>query len=72
MSKPADVLDFAADMSNLYVEAALSRHKPLYNSNEPSLSECKECDGEIPEARQKVLPGVTLCVACAEHKGGRR
>lgn len=30
----------------------------------PSLSHCEECDEPIPEARQKVLPGVRLCVQC--------
>lgn len=29
-----------------------------------SLSECEECGEPIPEARQKALPGVRLCVAC--------
>lgn len=29
-----------------------------------SLSYCQACDGEIPEARRKAIPGVRLCVAC--------
>lgn len=29
-----------------------------------SLSECEERGDPIPEARQKALPGVRLCVAC--------
>ena len=30
----------------------------------PSLSNCEECDAEIPEARREAIPGVRLCVKC--------
>ena len=30
----------------------------------PSLTNCAECDSEIPEARRNAFPGVRLCVAC--------
>jgi len=34
----------------------------------PSLSNCAECDAEIPDARRSAMPGVRLCVQCqAEH-----
>ncbi len=29
-----------------------------------SLTYCEECDCEIPELRQKAIPGVRLCVSC--------
>lgn len=29
-----------------------------------SLTHCEECDIEIPEARQKAIAGVRLCVNC--------
>ncbi len=29
-----------------------------------SLSECAECGDDIPEARQKAIPGVQLCIHC--------
>jgi phage/conjugal plasmid C-4 type zinc finger TraR family protein len=32
----------------------------------PSLTHCAECGTSIPEARQKAIPGVRLCVACQE------
>lgn len=32
----------------------------------PSLTHCAECGAEIPEARQKAIPGVRLCIACQE------
>ncbi|MBC7984387.1 MAG: DksA/TraR family C4-type zinc finger protein [Candidatus Obscuribacterales bacterium] len=34
----------------------------------PSLSHCAECNNEIPEARQKAIPGVRLCVSCQETR----
>lgn len=30
----------------------------------PSLTHCEECGIAIPEARQKAVPGVRLCVTC--------
>lgn len=29
-----------------------------------SLSECEQCEAAIPEARQRAVPGVRLCVGC--------
>ena len=29
-----------------------------------SQSHCLECEEEIPEARRKAVPGVSLCIAC--------
>lgn len=29
-----------------------------------SLSHCEECESAIPEARQRAVPGVRLCVTC--------
>jgi phage/conjugal plasmid C-4 type zinc finger TraR family protein len=31
-----------------------------------SLTQCKECGAEIPEARRRAMPGVRLCVACQD------
>lgn len=32
----------------------------------PGLSQCEECDADIPEARRKAVPGVRLCVNCQD------
>ena len=32
----------------------------------PSLSHCVECGDEIPEQRQKIIPGVQHCIYCQE------
>ena len=31
-----------------------------------SLTHCRECNAEIPEARRQAIPGVSLCVQCQE------
>ena len=31
-----------------------------------SLAHCEECGDAIPQARQKALPGVRLCIACQQ------
>lgn len=33
-----------------------------------SLTHCAECDEPIPEARQKALPGVKLCIDCVSER----
>ncbi len=32
----------------------------------PSLTRCEECEVEIPQARQRAVPGVRLCLRCQE------
>ena len=34
----------------------------------PGLTHCEDCEGEIPAARRKAVPGVRLCVACQEAR----
>ena len=36
-----------------------------------SLSFCAECEEEIPEARRVAIPGVKLCIDCAQERDGR-
>jgi phage/conjugal plasmid C-4 type zinc finger TraR family protein len=40
---------------------ALARSRISYGE---SLSHCEECGNDIPEARQRAIPGVRLCVLC--------
>jgi len=49
-------------------EAALRKARDEFakKASQPSLSECAECGEEIPEARQKAVPGVQLCLECAQ------
>jgi phage/conjugal plasmid C-4 type zinc finger TraR family protein len=45
------------------IEDAIKRARAQLPSG-PSLSQCEECGGEIPVARQQAVPGVRLCVSC--------
>lgn len=36
-----------------------------------SLTHCAECEEPIPEARQKAVPGVKLCIDCQEERDAR-
>lgn len=65
-SGTADALDIAANVQQMEVSLALANHKPLYTG--VSAEYCKVCDADIPEARRIALPGVNLCVGCAEVK----
>ena len=59
--------DAVQEQIDASVEDAVARAR----SNMPkgqSLSHCVECDGPIPEARQKAMPGVRLCVGCQSEQ----
>lgn len=35
-----------------------------------SLTQCAECEEEIPEARRLAIPGVKLCIDCQQERDG--
>ena len=37
-----------------------------------SLTHCAECEEPIPEARQKAVPGVALCIECQQERDNRQ
>ncbi len=51
------------DQIDASVEDAISQARSKLPQGD-SLSYCEECDKAIPEARQKAIPGVHLCVHC--------
>lgn len=53
------------DQIDATVKDGVSRAQSRLPSG-PSLSHCEECSAAIPEARQKAIPGVRLCVSCQE------
>ena len=57
---------------NAQIEASiadeLARLKARSRPQGSSRSHCAECDEAIPEARQLALPGVKLCVDCAQQR----
>ena len=48
----------------------LARMKARQTPQGETLSHCAECDEPIPEARQKALPGVKLCIECQQERDG--
>jgi phage/conjugal plasmid C-4 type zinc finger TraR family protein len=53
------------DQIDASLEDAVKRARDQ-NPRGPSLEHCEECDAEIPQARRDALPGVRLCITCAE------
>lgn len=48
------------------IEDEIARARSRIPTGE-SLAECEECGEPIPDARQKALPGVRLCILCQEE-----
>ena len=44
------------------------RARMALEQQNPSRTECAECDEPISEARQRAVPGVQLCMDCAQLK----
>ena len=60
-----DVADVAAKREAEFLAEALGNFdKHAHHAHGGSLSHCEDCGEPIPEARQKAVPGVRLCVAC--------
>jgi phage/conjugal plasmid C-4 type zinc finger TraR family protein len=55
------------DQIDATVEDAVSRARGRIPKGD-SLSHCEECEADIPEARQKAVPGVRLCINCQSEK----
>ncbi|MBT3504410.1 MAG: DksA/TraR family C4-type zinc finger protein [Piscirickettsiaceae bacterium] len=51
------------DQIDASVEDAVELARSRLNVGE-SLTQCEECDADIPEARRKAIPGVQLCISC--------
>ena len=49
----------------------LARLKARKSPVGESLTHCAECDEPIPEARRAAVPGVKICVECAQDRDGR-
>ena len=55
------------DQIDASLDDAIARARAGLQRGE-SLSHCESCDALIPEARQKAVPGVRLCIICqSEH-----
>ena len=64
-----------AQLSNLFETEALvraARDRIREQQSKPSRTHCVECDEEISLARQRAVPGVQLCIDCAQLRETRR
>lgn len=59
----ADVIDITTEREADILRAAIANRTRYVGV---SAHECGECGDEIPQGRREALPGVQLCVECAE------
>jgi len=59
------------DQIDATIEDAVQRARSEMPRGE-SLAECEECGADIPEARQRAVPGVRLCVSCQEAEDSEK
>ncbi|EPK3183030.1 DksA/TraR family C4-type zinc finger protein [Enterobacter kobei] len=62
--------DAVNEQINSTIEDAVARARGEIPRGE-SLTECEECGEPIPEARQKAIPGVRLCITCKQDKDSK-
>ena len=66
----SDFCDDAKAAEETYLCAALGARRPYPVGSGPDwidgVAHCWECGDVIPEARLAAVPGVGLCVACAD------
>lgn len=60
----ADDADIAADYQERLNQQAVEARKVYKGA---SAAWCVECDEVIPQLRRQALPGVKLCIECAEY-----
>jgi phage/conjugal plasmid C-4 type zinc finger TraR family protein len=58
-----DIVDDAQRREQAFLRASLANARGTAPQGE-SRTTCAECGDPIPEARQKAVPGVRLCISC--------
>ncbi|WP_294948266.1 TraR/DksA C4-type zinc finger protein [Sulfurivirga sp.] len=64
-----DVIDIANERAQRELDGLLAARRQMARleaENATAAAECVECGETIPEARRRALPGVRLCIHCAE------
>ena len=60
---------------NEQIEASITdelrRMQAMRTEGQVSRTHCAECEEPIPEARQKAVPGVALCIECQQERDYR-
>jgi len=59
-----DIFDKAQELEERHRQAAIKNAKKIGGV---SLTHCKDCGVEIPEARRNAYDGVEYCIECQVH-----
>lgn len=60
----SEIIDQASALEEMMRDHAIQAHR--LNHSAVSATHCVECDIPIPDSRRKAVPGVRLCIDCAE------
>lgn len=61
-----DDLDYAQERIDVELEREIQAQRARLSVDRASAEECVECGAEIAHARREAVPGVELCIGCAE------
>lgn len=61
----ADIADIASERTEQTLQGLLAGRVQFGGTSE---THCLQCTTEIPQRRQELLPGVSLCVDCQQLK----
>ncbi|EAV4528672.1 conjugal transfer protein TraR [Salmonella enterica subsp. diarizonae] len=64
----ADEIDEAFSVTEHLTQAGIHAVRMKARAVSVPVSVCEDCDNPIPAKRQKIVPGVRLCVYCQERK----
>lgn len=62
-----DIADQAHELEEAHRATALAAHLRQDEGQRTSAERCESCANPIPSARRQALPGVLLCIHCAER-----
>ena len=60
-----------AEQIEASISDELARMRARKQPSGQSLTHCADCEEPIPEARRDALPGVKLCIDCADQRDTR-
>nr|WP_310615699.1 TraR/DksA C4-type zinc finger protein [Pantoea cypripedii] len=64
-----DLNDEMAQASTaLFIQRGIDTIRAQVHSGKPSKAFCESCGADIPDARQRAVPGVELCAGCQDVK----
>lgn len=64
----SDEADEAFSVTEQMTAAEINSIRQKMNMVSQTVSRCKYCGEPIPEARSRIIPGLTLCVECQSFR----